>query len=147
MVKIIRSTILPAPIEDVWDVLRDFNGQDRWHPALAASEIERGRDADRVGSVRKLTLLDGSTLREQLLTLSDADTGYAYCLLDTPIPLFNYVSHVRLMPVTDMDHTFWQWEGRFDTTLDQREAMLHMVGTDIYEAGFGAIRAHMGLEG
>lgn len=147
MVKIIRSTILPAPIEDVWDVLRNFNGEDRWHPALAASEIERGRDADRVGSIRKLTLTDGSELREQLLTLSDAETAYAYCLLDTPIPLFNYVSHVRLVPVTDMNHTFWQWEGHFETTLDQREAMSHLVGTDIYEAGFGAIRVHMGLEG
>ncbi|MEX2693104.1 SRPBCC family protein [Rhizobium mongolense] len=147
MVKIIRSTILPASIEDVWDVLRDFNGQDRWHPALAASEIERGRDAAQVGSVRKLTLPDGSELREQLLTLSDVDTAYAYCLLDTPIPLFNYVSHVRLLPVSDMDHTFWQWEGRFDTTLDQQEAMSHMIGTDIYETGFGAIRAYMGLGG
>ena len=26
---------------------------------------------------------------------------FSYCLLDTPVPLFNYVAHVRLMPVTD----------------------------------------------
>jgi hypothetical protein len=147
MVKVIRSTILPAPIEAVWDVLRDFNGHDRWHPAVKTSQIERGRDADRVGCVRRFTLTDGSELREQLLTLSDADTAYAYCLLDTPIPLLNYVSHVQLIPVTDTDHTFWQWTGQFDTPADQRDVLAGMVGTDIYEAGFGAIRAHMGLEG
>ncbi|WP_168879849.1 SRPBCC family protein [Rhizobium sp. P28RR-XV] len=147
MVKVIRSTILPAPIEEVWNVLRDFNGQYRWHPAFAKSETERGRDARQVGSIRKLTLVDGSELREQLLTLSEPDTAYSYCLLDTPVPLFNYVSHVRLIPVTDVDHTFWQCEGRFDTTSDQQEAMSLLVGTDIYEAGFGAIRAHMGLGG
>lgn len=146
MAKVIRSTVLAAPIEVVWGVLRDFNGHDRWHPAVASSEIERGRDADRVGSIRRFKLTDGSELREQLLTLSDAETAYSYCLFDTPIPLFNYVSHLRLLPVTDTDHTFWEWEGRFDTPADQLDEMVQLVGTDIYEAGFGAIRAHLGLE-
>lgn len=146
MAKVIRSTVLPAPIEVVWEVLRDFNGHDRWHPAVASSEIERGRDADRIGSVRRFKLTDGSELREQLLTLSDAETAYSYCLFETPVPLFNYVSHLRLIPVTDGDQTFWEWEGRFDTPADQHDAMVKMVGTDIYEAGFGAIRAHLGLE-
>ena len=146
MAKVIRSTVLPAPIEVVWEVLRDFNGHDRWHPAVASSEIERGRDADRIGSIRRFKLTDGSELREQLLTLSDAETAYSYCLFETPVPLFNYVSHLRLIPVTDGDQTFWEWEGRFDTPADQHEAMVKMVGTDIYEAGFGAIRAHLGLE-
>jgi hypothetical protein len=146
MTRVIRSTVIPAPIEVVWEVLRDFNGHDRWHPAVASSEIERGRDADRIGSVRRFKLTDGSELREQLLTLSDAETAYSYCLFDTPVPLFNYVSHLRLIPVTDGDQTFWEWEGRFDTPADQHDAMVKMVGTDIYEAGFGAIRAHLGLE-
>ncbi len=147
MVKVVRSTILPAPVEAVWDVLRDFNGHDRWHPAVTTSQIERGRDADRVGSVRKFRLGDGSELREQLLALSDADASYSYCLLETPIPLFNYVSHVRLIPVTDTDHTFWQWEGQFTTFAEQKDALADQVGNDIYQAGFDAIRADMGLGG
>ncbi len=147
MVKVLRSTILPAPVEAVWDVLRDFNGHDRWHPAVATSQIERGREADRVGSVRKFRLGDGSELREQLLALSDVDASYSYCLLETPIPLFNYVSHVRLIPVTDADHTFWQWEGQFTTFAEQKDALVAKVGNDIYQAGFDAIRADMGLGG
>ena len=145
MVKVLRSTILPAPVEAVWDVLRDFNGHDRWHPAVATSQIERGREADRVGSVRKFRRGDGSELREQLLALSDVDASYSYCLLDTPLPLFNYVSHVRLIPVTDEDHTFWQWEGQFTTFSEQKDDLAAMVGNDIYQAGFDAIRADMGL--
>ena len=35
---------------------------------------------------------------------------FTYCLLDTPIPLFNYVAHVRLLPVTDGNRSFWHWE-------------------------------------
>lgn len=147
MIRVIRSTILPASIEAVWNLLRDFNGHDRWHPAVATSEIERGRDADCVGCIRRYELTDGSVLREQLLTLSDAENTYSYCLLDTPIPLFNYVGHVRLMPVTDADHTFWQCEGRFETTAGMRDAMSLTVGKDFFEAGFEAIRTHMNLEG
>ena len=147
MVKVIRSTIMEAPVEAVWDMLRDFNGHDQWHPAVAISQIERRLPSDKVGCVRKFKLGDGAELREQLLALSDADLAYSYCLLETPIPLFNYVSHVRLIPVTDTDHTYWQWEGQFDTPADQRDAMTALVGNDIYDAGFGAIRSAMGLEG
>ncbi|MEP5762321.1 MAG: SRPBCC family protein [Litoreibacter sp.] len=147
MVKVVRSTILPAPIEAVWELLRDFNGHDQWHPAIATSQIERRHDADRVGCVRKFKLTNGAELREQLLALSDADMAYSYCLLDTPIPLLNYVSHVQLIPVTNTDDTFWQWTGSFDTPADERATLTDMVAHDIYDAGFDAIRTTMGLEG
>ncbi|MEM1049535.1 MAG: SRPBCC family protein [Pseudomonadota bacterium] len=145
MVKVVRSTIVDAPVEAVWDVLRDFNGHDAWHPAVADSHIERGQSSDKVGCVRRFHLADGSELREQLLTLSDMDMAYSYCLLDTPVPLFNYVSHVRLLPVTDGDRTFWHWESRFDTPGGQETELADLVGTGIYQAGFDAVRSHMGL--
>ncbi|NNE21107.1 MAG: SRPBCC family protein [Rhizobiales bacterium] len=143
MVKVVKSTILDAPIDRAWDVLRDFNGHDRWHPAVADSQIERGRASDCVGCVRRFHLTDGSLLREQLLSLSDIDLAYSYCLLDTPVPLFNYVSHVRLLPVTDGDRTFWHWESSFSAPNGRADEMSAMVGEQIYEAGFEAIRAHL----
>ena len=47
--------------------------------------------------------------------------------------------------VTDGDRTFWQWESRFDTRAGEAHAMSTLVGEQIYEAGFAAIREHMGL--
>ena len=146
MVTVVRSTVLEHPIDRVWDALRDFNGHDRWHPAVSESAIERNRDADRVGCVRKFKLQDGSELREQLLSLSDMETTFSYCLLDTPIPLFNYVAHLRLLPVTDGDQTYWEWEGKFDTPKGRRDEMAALVGDEIYDAGFRAIRAHLDME-
>ena len=147
MVKVVRSTVLSAPVDSVWNVLRDFNGHDRWHPAVSESHVERRRGADEVGCIRNFRLEDGSELREQLLTLSDLEQSFSYCLLDTPVPLFNYVAHVRLAPVTDGDMTFWEWESRFDTPQGQEEPLAELVGEQIYQAGFDAIRAHMGLDG
>ncbi len=145
MVKVVKSTILNASVDRVWDVLRDFNGHDSWHPAVIESAIERGQSSAKVGCVRRFKLVDGSELREQLLSLSDLEQAYSYCLLDTPVPLFNYVSHVSLVPVTDGDRTFWQWESRFDARAGEEAEMATMVGENIYQAGFEAIRQHMGL--
>lgn len=146
MPKVVRSTVIEAPVEAVWGVLRDFNGHDRWHPAVAESHIERGQPSDRVGCVRRFRLQDGSELRERLLTLSDADMAYTYCLLDTPVPLLNYVAHVRLAPVTDGDHTFWHWESRFDTPPGREAELARMVGEEIYAGGFAAVREHLARE-
>lgn len=145
MVKVLKSTIVDAPVEAVWEILRDFNGHDSWHPAVRDSAIERSLASDKIGCVRRFHLQDGSELREQLLSLSDLETTFSYCLLDTPVPLFNYVAHVRLMPVTDGDMTFWEWESRFDTREGEQDAMATLVGEGIYEAGFAAIKDHMGL--
>lgn len=143
MVKVVKSTVLDHPVEDVWAVLRDFNGHDEWHPAVADSEIERGQPSDRIGCVRRFHLKDGSELRERLLTLSDADMAFSYCLHETPVPLLNYVAHVRLAPVTDGDGTFWHWESRFDTPAGREAELGRMVAEDIYQGGFDAIRAHL----
>lgn len=140
-----KSIILDAPVDAVWDVIRDFNGHDQWHPVVAQSHIERGHPSDMVGCVRNFQLEDGANLREQLLTLSDLEQTFTYCLLDTPVPLFNYVAHVRLYPVTDGDRTFWEWESRFDTPSGRSIELAELVGDGIYVAGFNAIRTHMGL--
>lgn len=146
MPKVVRSTVIDAPVEAVWAVLRDFNGHDQWHPAVAESHIERGQSSDRVGCVRRFRLKDGSELRERLLTLSDADMAFSYCLLDTPIPLLNYVAHVRLAPVTHGDRTFWHWESRFDTPAGREAELARMVGEEIYGGGFEAIRKVLAQE-
>jgi len=141
VLEVTTSTILAAPTDRVWEVLRDFNGHDRWHPIVAESRIERGEPADRVGCVRRFVLQDGSELREQLLALSDLEQSFTYCLLDTPVPLFNYVATVRLLPVTDGDLTFALWRARFTTRPGEEGAMRRLVAEEVQKAGFEAVRS------
>jgi hypothetical protein len=54
------------------------------------------------------------------------------------------VAHVRLVPVTDGDRTFWSWQGRFTTRRGEEQPMTRLVGEDIYQAGFVAIRQYLG---
>ena len=141
MVQVRQSTIIDAPIETVWSILRDFNGHDRWHPAIASSEIDGGEPVDAVGSVRHFRLADGSELREQLLALSDKDRRLAYCLLEAPLPLMGYVASIRLKPVTDGNATFWEWRSEFHPPAHRRDELVKLVSEGIYQAGFEAIRS------
>jgi uncharacterized protein YndB with AHSA1/START domain len=51
-INVIQSAVIDAPIDRVWAVLRDFNSQDRWHPAVARSRMENDVGGDVVGGVR-----------------------------------------------------------------------------------------------
>jgi NADPH:quinone reductase len=113
--RVVKSTVIDAPIERVWAVLRDFNSHDQWHTVVDQSRIERGERSDQVGCIRDFTLKDGNHIREQLLTLSDRDYKSTYCIVEATVPLQRYVATVTLKPVTDGRRTFWHWESTFAT--------------------------------
>jgi NADPH2:quinone reductase len=141
MVEVRRSTILNAPLEQVWETLRDFNGHESWHPAVAASRLEEDASGDWVGAVRDFRLADGSRIREQLLALSDRETSFTYCILEAPVLLRNYVAEVRLRPVTSDRTCLWQWRAQFDAPAAEREQLSRFIAQDIFEAGFRSVRA------
>jgi NADPH2:quinone reductase len=138
MVEIRRSVIVRAPLEAVWAVLRNFNGHERWHPAVASSEIEEGAEDDQVGAVRNFQLMDGGRIREQLLALSDVETSFTYCILEAPVFLHNYVANVRLRRVTDDETCLWEWRASFDPPTAEKDRLKRFVAEDIIEAGFRA---------
>lgn len=141
--RVVRSTVIDAPIERVWAVLRDFNSHDQWHPAIEASHIEGGERSDQVGCVRSFTLKDGNHIREQLLTLSDREHRSTYCIVEASVPLQRYVATVTLKPVTDGQRTFWHWESTFATPPGRERELHDMVAQGVYEAGFEALRRHL----
>jgi NADPH2:quinone reductase len=139
--KVVRSTIVEAPIEAVWAVLRDFNGHDRWHPIVAESHVEGERAPDEIGAVRNFRLRNGAQLREQLLELDDRAHRFTYCILDSPIPLIGYVATVTLKRVTDGNRTFWDWRSQFAAPPGLEGQLARMVGEEVYDSGIAAIRA------
>lgn len=141
MVQVIESTIVDASVDTVWRILRDFNGHESWHPAIASSAIEGQAPGDAIGSAREFRLADGSRFREQLLALSDEARMLTYCLLEAPVPLMGYVATIRLKPVTDGARTFWEWRSQFSPPAHRRDELTRLVAEDIYRAGFAAVRS------
>ena len=144
MARIYVSSIIAAPAGAVWERIRDFNGLPAWHPLIGESRIENGEPSDRVGCIRVLTLRDGSTVREQLLGLSDFDLFCTYSILESSMGVEGYVATLRLTPVTDGDRTFAEWSAEFDCDPAREAELVEGIGTNVFQGGFDALNGHPG---
>jgi hypothetical protein len=144
MARVYSSSVISASAARVWARVRDFNGLPNWHPAIAESRIENGEPADRVGCIRSFSLRNGDRLREQLLGLSDFDMFCTYSILDSPMPLANYVATLRLTPVTDQDRTFIEWSADFDCAPDREGELVSNIGGNVFQTGFDALKRAFG---
>ncbi len=142
MARVYVSSVIDAPASRVWERIRDFNGLPRWHPAIRDSRIENGEPADRVGCVRDFHLQNGDRIREKLLGLSDYDMFCTYAILESPMPLENYVATLRLTPVTDGDRTFVEWTAEFDCAPEVENDLVAAIGRDVFQGGFDALKRH-----
>ena len=144
MARVYTSSVINASAARVWARVRDFNGLSNWHPAIAESRIENGEPADKVGCIRNFSLRNGDRLREPLLGLSDFDMFCTYSILDSPMPLTNYVATLRLTPITDQDRTFIEWSADFDCAPDKEGELLSNIGGGVFQGGFDALKRAFG---
>jgi hypothetical protein len=145
MAKSYASTVIDAPADEVWSVVRDFNGLGTWNAGfIPRCEIEEGKAGDQVGAVRNFTLANGANLREQLLAHSDRDRAYTYNFLKHPFEgVENYVSTIHVLPVTDTNQTFVEWSVTFDCPPDRLDHWQDFYGTQVFRPGLEALRAYL----
>ena len=137
MAHIYVSSVIDAPLTEVWAIARDFTG--RWHSSVIFDpSIEDGRPADQVGCVRAFKLADGGALREELVGLSDERHEFSYRILESPLPVTDYVAVVRFSPVTTSGATFGEWVVDFRVAPEEEQATVETV-TGVFEQGFADI--------
>jgi uncharacterized protein YndB with AHSA1/START domain len=144
MAKAYASAIIPAPIEQVWRTVRDFNGLPGWHPGIARSEIEDGRAADAVGCVRSFYLQDGTHVREQLVALDDVQHQLSYVFATPAFPVQNYLAWMRLSPVTATGTTFAEWCATFDEAPEDAGKYEAIVAQHVFAPGWQALAEKLG---
>jgi len=140
MVKVFISSVIGAPADKVWAIVRDFNDMPSWHPLISRSTIDGGQPSDSIGCIRTLTLTDGVQVREQLLSLSDFDYSFSYTILESGLDVDNYVAGLKLTPVTDGNQTFAEWTAEFVTTPGTEQQMADQIGNGVFQAGFDALK-------
>jgi mxaD protein len=145
MLKVTKSVEIDAPLDKVWDTIKDFGALDKWHPALASDKIVEGKDNE-VGAVRLLTLKDGGTIKEKLLAHSDGKHAYRYAILEGVLPVSNYTSSIRAS-AAGKNRTKVVWTGSFqrkDTGDKPAENANDKTATDtmssVYQAGLDNLK-------
>ncbi len=144
MASVYVSSVIAAPVDKVWERVRDFNSLPVWHPRIRDSRIEESLPSDKIGCVRNFNLQNGDNLREQLLGLSDYDKFYTYSILESPMPLSDYVATLRLTPVTDGDRSFIEWSAEFQCAPDVEADLVNGIAGDVFQGGFDALKRHFG---
>ncbi|MFC5997092.1 SRPBCC family protein [Pseudonocardia hispaniensis] len=133
------SAVIPASADQVWELVRDFDGLPGWHPAIASSELTSGAAAE-VGAIRKLTLGDGAVVVERLVILDDADRRYTYEFVENPFDVRRYVSTIRVAPVTDTGQAFVEWWSEYDADGAAEAQLTELFAGNVYAAGLTALQ-------
>ncbi len=139
MAKALASTVIDAPVEAVWDIVRDFSALPSWVPGLGPCHIEGGLAPDVVGCVRAFQLGDGTPVRERLTMLDDSRYSFAYTFVTPAFPVEDYHATFRLIPVTNGDRTFAQWSAQFEEALEDKGKYERIISQNVFAAGLAAL--------
>ncbi|GAA4088284.1 SRPBCC family protein [Actinomadura miaoliensis] len=102
------SRLVPASPERVWKLIGGFGSLPDWLPYIPESTPEEG------GRVRRLKNPDGDVIVERLVDFNETERRYSYTILQAPFPVVDYISTLRVHPVTGQeDAAEVQWSGRF----------------------------------
>lgn len=133
------TAVIDAPVDQVWQLVRDFGRVADWHPTVSLSAIE-GDACVSLGCIRRLTGTDGTIFREQLLTISDQERRLAYEMLEPPLPTAKMVNEVAVEAISDTGQTFI----RFGSTYAARDtsscAAIDRINTDVFHAALQGLR-------
>src|SRR5881394_2450004 len=142
MPRVFVSSVVDAPAEKVWAMIRRFDAVADWLPFVKSSPIEDGGDPTRVGCVRVLTQTDGEVFREVLVALSDAERFYSYTFVSSPLSVRNHRTTLRVLPITDGNRSWIEWSSRFDIDQEHEAQLVDLMNRNFF-AGLRALAEKM----
>ena len=137
MPKVNMNTNLAVSAERLWEMIGGFNALADWHPAIEKSELEQD------GTTRRLSLMGGGSIVEQLEKMDDDGRVYRYSILESPLPVANYTAEIKVRDNEDGTSTV-EWSSEFNPK-DASEVDATKAIQDIYEAGFENLKKMFGV--
>jgi hypothetical protein len=118
MGKCVHSAVINAPVDEVWQLLRNFHDMS-WTQAIESVEPVGDARSDQVGAKR---LLNGG-IHETLIAINDLEHVFQYQITDGPSPISKddlkfYYGTVSVLPVTDENVSYVSWITRFESKDD-----------------------------
>ncbi|MFQ5761036.1 MAG: SRPBCC family protein [Acidiferrobacterales bacterium] len=137
MTKVNMKTQVPVSADKLWELIGQFNGVPNWHPAVEKSELEED------GKVRRLTLVGGGSIVERLEQIDDNEHLYRYSILESPLPVADYVAEIRVHQNEDGTGSTIEWSSEFkpkDVSVQQATEVIQ----GIYQTGLDNLKKLFG---
>ena len=144
-----RTVDIAAPVDKVWSTVKDFDSLNKWHPGFARDEIVKG-DNNKPGAVRKLTIKDGPSFTEELLSFDPVKHVYRYRIIESPLPVRDYVSHISVKPGPNGgSHVTWTGTFKRKSNSDnppeaENDTAATKLITGVYEGGLANLKQMLG---
>jgi len=137
MLEVKIEETVAASATAVWDLMRDFGGVLRWSPSIKSCTVE----GEGVGAVRTLDL-SGMLIKERLEAFDESAKSFQYSIVESPLPLANYLSTFTVR--TDGAQAHVTWGSTFDPGEMPPEQATKMV-EGIYREGLKGVRHALGI--
>jgi uncharacterized protein YndB with AHSA1/START domain len=147
--KVVKTVQIAAPVDKVWAAVKDFDSLPKWHPGFSDDKLIKGTN-NQPGAQRKLTIKDGPSFTEELLAFDEATHSYRYRIVDSPLPITNYVSHLSVKPTSNGGSRV-TWSATFkrknpaDNPPDaESDAGAVKLVSGVYDGGLGNLKQMLG---
>jgi mxaD protein len=130
---------LAASPARTWAVIKDFQGWQTWHPAFASTEITKGA-GNAKGTVRVLATKDGAKFNEELLMHDATSRSYQYRIIESPLPISDYVSTIEVKESKLGSRVVWS--SNFNVNPGVSEEAMKKTIAGVYRAGLDSLKAN-----
>jgi len=131
MANALASIDIPAPADQVWQLIGGFNSLPDWLPYIPTSTLSEG------GRIRHLANPGGDAIVERLVAFDECGRSYTYAILQAPFPVRDYQATIRVTG-NGRQGARVDWAGTFTPVgVSEQEATRLFQG--IYEDGLQAL--------
>jgi len=135
MPKVSMTQNLNVSADQLWQMIGHFNALPDWHPAVEQSELCKE------GETRTLSLAGGGKIVEKLEASDHDSKTYTYSIVDSPLPVKNYLSTIKVSG--SGDNATVEWSSEFEAAgMPDNDATKAIEG--IYQAGLDNLRKMFG---
>ena len=140
MPKVTMSTPVAMNADALWQAIGSFAAIGDWHPMMEKVEA----NGENKGSTRRLQLVGGAQILERLEEVSPTERLYRYSILQSPLPIKDYVSEIRVKDNGDGTSTV-EWSSDFNVNSSNESDVVKTIQS-VYQAGLDNLRKMYGLK-
>jgi len=123
-----QSRVLNAPIQKVWNIIKDFQNLN-WAPNVITSCETVGEIKGNIIGAQRI--LNGA-FEETLQSIDEKKFSFTYSIDEAVSPVSskevdNYLGKVSLISITQTDETFIQWESTWESKTKEAEEFCHTI--------------------
>lgn len=135
-----QTVDLPASPQQVWEAVKSFEGLAGWHPVFSEVVLTSGRN-NVPGATRRLTVKDGPSFDEELLTFDDSAMSFSYRIIGAnELPIENYQSTMSVVR-TGRNSSAVLWRGNYTAKPGVNGDEMIQFIEGVYRAGFENLKS------